>query len=196
MKNSWKSFVSPFVKVAGAKALAWGVAGLAVSAAAACFSGWHAHGLLHFGPSPNNAWWVFAVEYLAIWIVPSILVYGLGAALSKSRIRAVDVFGTMSFSLLPLAAMNLIYLLPPMKRMLTMFGDPNIDLAAMAGSLASPSFVAIGIAMTVLIVWMLVWMFNAVRVSCNLGGWRLWATYVVGVVVGDLLSRLVIGLMQ
>jgi hypothetical protein len=44
-------------------------------------------------------------------------------------------------------------------------------------------------------VMMVVWLFNAVRVSCNLGGGRLWTVYLVGLVGGDALCRFLIGLM-
>ncbi len=72
MKNCWKNFFSPFTKIAGAKALLWGLAGLAVSVAAASFSGFHAHGLMQFGGASRDAWWLSALEYLIIWLIPAI----------------------------------------------------------------------------------------------------------------------------
>jgi hypothetical protein len=44
-------------------------------------------------------------------------------------------------------------------------------------------------------VLMLVWLFRAVKVVCNLSGWRLWTVYLVGVVGGDIVCRIIIGLM-
>jgi hypothetical protein len=82
--SGWGKFISPFEKVAGWTALAWGLAGLAVSAVVSAFSGWQANGLLQFGPgAPETAWWVPVLTDLIIWLGPALLFYGLGAALSR-----------------------------------------------------------------------------------------------------------------
>lgn len=195
MKNCWKNFFSPFTKIAGAKALLWGLAGLAVSVAAASFSGFHAHGLMQFGSASRDAWWLSALEYLIIWLIPAILFYGLGAALSRSRIRPVDVLGTTVFSLLPLAAMNLMQLLPGMRDVFAAIEKPTIDIAAMIETMMQPLFIVNMVVMLAAFVLMLVWLFGAVRVSCNLKGWRLWTVYLVGVIGGDILCRIVIGML-
>ena len=49
--------VNPFIQIAGARALAWGALGLLVSTVICYYAGYHYHGLLHFGPAPNPAWW-------------------------------------------------------------------------------------------------------------------------------------------
>ena len=50
-----EQIVNPFIRIAGMKALGWGVLGLAVSTWICWISGYHYHGLLHFGPAPNPA---------------------------------------------------------------------------------------------------------------------------------------------
>ena len=52
--------VNPFIQIAGARALAWGALGLLVSTVICYYAGYHYHGLLHFGPAPNPAWWCYA----------------------------------------------------------------------------------------------------------------------------------------
>jgi hypothetical protein len=192
MQNFW----NPFTKIAGGKALFWGLAGLTVSVVCANFCGWHAHGLLHFGPTPRDAWWIFALEYLTIWLVPAALFYGLGAALSRSRIRPVDVFGTTAFALLPLAAMNLV-LSPFNKKAWGIIGTTDTATGIMEPTavFTSPQFIVSAIATIISVVLMLIWMFNAVKVSCNLKGGRLWTVYLVGVMGGDIVCRLLIGLL-
>ncbi len=195
MNDGWKNFISPFGKVAGAKALLWGLAGMAVSAALSVVSGWHAHGLLHFGAAPNNAWWVHIAEYAIIWLVPSAIVYSLGAALSKSRIRPIDVAGTVLFAQIPLAAMNMTYLLPGMENLLTVADPASLQLDALKAAMATPSVIVAVVITVAAIVLMLVWLFNAAKVSCNLKGWQLWTVYLAGVAGGDAVCRLLIGLM-
>ncbi len=198
---TWKTFFSPSLRIAGGRALLIGVAGLAVCIATATFNGWHAHGLLHFGPAPRDAWWVSLVEYLTIWLVPAAIFYGMGAALSRSKARAIDVFGTTAFALLPLVVMNLWHLIPGVSELWSHFNNDfwggvananrggETDLGAMFETMTRPMFwIEIVISLAVLAL-MVVWLFNAVRVSCNLRGWRLWTTYLVGLLIGDMICR-------
>jgi hypothetical protein len=210
MNGFWKFFLNPFTKIAGVKALLYGLAGLAVSVIAAIFSGWHANGLMQFGPGPEVAWWVHALTYLVTWLVPASIIYGLGAALSRSHIRLIDVAGTTAFALLPLAVSNLPWLLPGLKELANTFYESTmaIQTAAAASTpldveavmtpvkavMTTPLFIVAMIVAVAMMAVMLIWLFNAVKVSCNLKGGRLWAVYLVGVLGGDILCRLLIGL--
>ena len=193
MNNGWKNFISPFTKIAGTKALLWGLAGLTVSAVASYFSGWHANGLMHFGGAPRDAWWLPALEYLIIWLIPAIIFYGLGVVLSRSRIRPVDVLGTTAFALLPLAPLNLLYLLPYMKKMLAAV-TPPLEIERVVALVGEFSFFPVVLFLLAVMALTLVWLFDAVRVSCNLKGWRLWTVFLVGVIGGDALCQLLLRL--
>lgn len=116
--------VNPFIWIAGMPALLWGVLGLVASTLLSWASGYHYHGLLHFGPAPNPAWWCYLAEHLIVWLVPALIFYLGGIVLSRSRIRIVDVFGTVLFAQIPLIGMNLINILPPMKTLLHL--NPNM----------------------------------------------------------------------
>ena len=72
-KQHLYGLINPFERIAGLKALLWGLAGMVVSTALSFYSGWHYHGLLHFGPAPNPAWWCYAVEHLAVWLIPAVM---------------------------------------------------------------------------------------------------------------------------
>lgn len=110
MKNKVKLIVNPFIRIAGGQALIWGFLGLIVSTLLCWISGYHYHGLLHFGPAPNPAWWCYLAEHLIVWLIPALLFYLGGLFLSHSRIRVIDVLGTVLFAQLPLLGMNLISL--------------------------------------------------------------------------------------
>ena len=97
-KQHLYGLINPFERIAGLEALLWGLAGMVVSTALSFYSGWHYHGLLHFGPAPNPAWWCYAVEHLAVWLIPAVMFYLGGLLLSRSRIRMVDVLGTVVFA--------------------------------------------------------------------------------------------------
>ena len=190
MKNKVKLIVNPFIRIAGGQALIWGFLGLIVSTLLCWISVYHYHGLLHFGPAPNPAWWCYLAEHLIVWLIPALLFYLGGLFLSHSRIRVIDVLGTVLFAQLPLLGMNLISLLPAMRMMSQM--NMNMSPEEM---LAQPYFV-LAMILTLLglpfLILTLIWMFNALKVSCNLKQWKLWTVALIGIIGGDVLCRLLI----
>ena len=191
MKNKVKLIVNPFIRIAGGQALIWGFLGLIVSTLLCWISGYHYHGLLHFGPAPNPAWWCYLAEHLIVWLIPALLFYLGGLFLSHSRIRVIDVLGTVLFAQLPLLGMNLISLLPAMRMMSQM--NMNMSPEEM---LAQPYFI-LAMILTLLglpfLILTLIWMFNALKVSCNLKQWKLWIVALIGIIGGDVLCRVLIG---
>lgn len=193
MKNQYLyGLVNPFERVAGLDALLWGLAGMVVSTVLCYFSAWHYHGLLHFGPAPNPAWWCYAVEHLVVWLVPAALFYLGGLLLSRSHIRLIDVLGTVAFAQLPLIIMNLFEFLPPMQNLAKMdMNQSPVEMMQQPGFLVG---IWLSLVAFVFLIWTLVWMFQALKVSCNLKGYRLGILYCVGVFGGDVICRYLIRL--
>ncbi len=193
MERKLTLLLNPFVKIAGWQALGWGFLGIVISTVISYLSGYHYHGLLHFGPAPNDTFICFAIEHLVVWIIPAILFLIGGLILSKSQIRIVDVFGTVAFAQLPLLIMNLVSLLPPMQKLNQM--DINLSPVEM---LNQPGFLLgiwVALFSCIFLIWALVWMFNALKVSCNLKGYPLGILYCIGVFGGDFICRLIIRLL-
>lgn len=185
-------FLNPFRKIAGWKSLLIGLLALAVTIPIAYIGRTHFHGLLHFGSASNDALWVFAAEHVVVWLIPALLFWIGGLILSKSKIRPVDVFGTVAFAQSPFLLMALFSLTPPMQNLFNMdMNLPVMEMMNQPGFLLSTWFALIS---TVFLVWVLVWMFNALRVSCNLKGKTLGVFYCIAVFGGDLLCRLIINM--
>ena len=195
MEKQWVRFlINPFERIAGFQALGWGLLALVVSTVICYVSGWHYHGLLHFGAAPRAAWWCFVVEHLAVWLIPAALFYIGGLLLSRSKIRMVDVFGTVAFAQSPFILMNIINTLPPIKHLAEMdMTMPPTELLAQPGFLLGVWLSLVGL---VFLIWVLVWMFKALKLSCNLKGYPLGILYCVAVFGGDMLCRYLIGLCQ
>ena len=112
--------------------------------------------------------------------------------MSHSHIRIVDVLGTVLFAQLPLLVMNLISLLPPMRMLSQM--DMNMSPEKL---LAQPYFlqaVVLSLLGLPFLIVMLVWMFNALKVSLQPGrAGSCGQLHSVGIIGGDVLCRIVIG---
>ena len=82
-----------FERTAGYAALVWGFIGIIIATLLSYLTGWHYHGLLHFGWAPNPAWWCFAVEHLVVWLIPAILFYigGLLDVYKRQRLLRAKV---------------------------------------------------------------------------------------------------------
>lgn len=182
--------INPFERIAGFTTLAIGVAGLFLSAVINYFTGWHAHGLLHFGPAPNLAFYCFLGEQLIIWLIPATIFYLGGLLLSSSRIRLVDVYGTTAFAMLPLVLNSFSYCLPGWMEMDNIpHNSSPLSIEITSGLMG---LLMLTLLVILFIVWMFIWLWQAVKVSCNLKGSRVWVVYLVGVVGGDILSRVII----
>lgn len=189
-------FLHPFERIAGLEALLYGVSGKFLAILIAAATQVHFHGLLHYGPAPRSEWWVYVAEHLIVWLIPAALIYAGGVIFSKSRIRIIDVLCTVSFAQLPLLLMVATFMFPPFQHMMSTMPQNPAEIMEWISQPGIMAWLSVFAAIVVIfVVWMLIWLYNAVRVSCNLKGGRLLSVYLVAVVGGDILCRLLIGWM-
>lgn len=192
--------LNPFERIAGIQALTWGLLGLLLSTTLAYLTDYHYHGLLHYGPAPNPAWWCFVAEHIIVWIVPALFFYIGGVLFSRSHIRPIDIFGTTLFAQIPLLFTNLIAFLPFYKQLSAI--DPTASMQeqiALANELIlQPGFwlgLWLSLVSFLFVIWVGYWMFKALQVSCNLKGKSLGILFCIGFFGGDFICRMIIGLL-
>ncbi len=193
-KPSRPAFLTnPFYTIAGWKALAWGLLGMAVATAGSMAAHLHYHGLMHYGSAPNDAWWCYTAEHLVVWLVPAAIFYVAGLLLSPSRIRLIDVLGTTAFAQIPFAVMNLFYLPEQVQTFIALTPEE------LAGKISQESYwlpiVGWLTPSLLFLAVVLCWLAVALKTSCNLRGWRLLLGYAAGIIGGDMACRLIISLM-
>jgi hypothetical protein len=158
------------------------------------YTQFHCHGLLHYGPAPNNTFLCFVAEHLAIWLAPAVLFYVGGLIFSTSKIRAVDVFGTTAFASLPLIFMILFFMLPPLQKMNELLSQTNLPLPQLIKQFDFLAGILLATFGLIFVIWMLIWFFHALRVSCNLKSYKLATVFCIGILGGDIITRLIIGM--
>ena len=181
--SAWRTWLfNPFHFLAGGPALAWGAACIVLTAWLGGAFDYRYTGVLSFQLSTPTPIWLAITQGLAAWAVPSALLLIAGRLLSRSRVRPIDVFGTQALARAPGLLVALIVVSPP-------FRDLTNALIAQGASHFSvaqlTALTAIGTVMVLLLVWIVLLMYRAFAVSCNVaGGWAIGA-FIAAIAVGE-----------
>ena len=125
--------------------------------------------------------WVYLVQNLANWLVVSVLFYIAALVLSKSSVRAIDIFGTQALARAP----YLIASFTGFTGVLETFGKFLLWITTNTGNPVEITGAQILFAVLLLIltmvltVWLVALMFNAFKVSSNLKGAKLIVSFIV-----------------
>lgn len=180
MKKILTLLANPFERIAGIKALLWGLLSIIIGSVVSYFTGWHYHGMLHFGPALNNEAWCYVAERLTVWLLPATVFLIGGLILSKSKIRLIDVYGTTAFAQIPLFIGTLSSLI---------FDVETVGTAKVVNIVELALF---SLFIIIFVVFNIVWMYNAFKVSCNVKGVALRLFFIAAFIGCDILSRYVI----
>lgn len=193
---------NPFERIAGFTALFTGLGIMLITAVIACLSQIRLDGVLdlhiqnNFMPSPAPVlpFYVYLGEGLINWLSISILLYVSGLIFSKSKFRFVDVFGTQALARFP-------YLLATVCSWI-FFSDNMMlyleHIALQKGEAVSLSawdvvqFVLSTVSMIGCFIWMIVLMYRAYRISCNINGSKGVVSFAAALILAEVASKLLI----
>ncbi|MCP4642354.1 MAG: DUF3887 domain-containing protein [bacterium] len=202
----FRRLFNPFYTMAGGAALGTGLAVILATAFLAAMSHSHVDGVLDFHSGLDAPLWVYPFEGIVNWLSMALCVWAAGAIASKSRIRAIDVFGTQALARWPMLIAVVAALLPGYTRfseaLLTIVTDSRFarnpaafgELLAEAGvrGIDIAMFGVTAVAVLVAIVWMVALMYRAYAVACNVRGARGAASFIPALLVGWVVSKIVI----
>ena len=202
---------NPFERIAGGQALGIGLGIMVGSALVAAAGGVRFDGVLdcHLGaPGPL---WVFLADGLIAWGSLAVILYPLGRLLAPGKVRAIDVFGTLALARAPYALVLVPALLPGTRRyseaLIQQVQELASDIASRSGGvlvlgrlLLPPgttvadllSFALMIVTSLVVLVWMVVLLYRAYAVSCNLSGARGILSFIGGLLAAEVLSKVLI----
>lgn len=169
--------INPFRRVAGGEALFAGFGIMLLTAAIAWQSSTHFDGVLdsHTGSLAAPAWVYFTEPFIA-WAC-ALSVFGLVATLgSGSRFRWIDLAGTLALSRAPMLLAAILGFAVPRQT------DPvNI----------SPTVLLLAIPLIGILVWTIVLMFQAFKVSIHPKAGRAGLLFSIAIIVAEVLSKFV-----
>lgn len=182
---------NPFYYVAGVKALIIGLIVLVLTGVFAFFSHVRFDGLLDFHMAlPPVPLWVNIAENLFSWLLFSILLLLAGKIISKSRPRCIDVFGTQALARLPYLFVSLAALIPGTRRFARELVAGRASLDQLSVDMAV--FILVVVLGLLMLVWMIVLMYRAFAVSCNVSGKAATLTFIVALIVGEVISKVML----
>ncbi len=187
--------VNPFHKIAGAHALVAGIVIITVTTLLALRFDTHFNGLLEikYGTS------VYGIQTHLLYgvvnlLTISLLFYISGTILSTSSIRFIDVIGTQALARFPYFFAPFLNINSVMERLTEKLldfalGIENGTEPFTAGEMAL--FISISIALIIVIAWYIALMYNAYRISCNIGGTRAVLSFIIVLIVAVIVSILI-----
>ena len=147
---------NPFKRIAGWKALAIGICFLSLIAILGKVNNLFLGGIfcvsIFFSQTFIES---FLTQIISVGVL-TLVMWIAGIIFSKSKIRIIDVAGTMALSRAPLLFVVLLGFLP-------FFPKNTVEIVQM---------IIFGLICLILTIWMIVLMYNAYSVSCNLSGIR------------------------
>ena len=184
---------NPFVYIAGAKALGLGLAAILLAGFVGSWSNTHFDGVLDVHTGTRAPLWFFLVEGFINWLSLSIVLWLGGKLISQTAFRGIDLFGTQALARWPTLFISLMTLAKPYQRfgheLLEQMKRGKFDLNSMDAII----FFAIALGIIPFICWMVALMYKSFSVSCNVKGGKAIGTFIAGLFIAEILSKLCLG---
>ena len=178
---------SPFVRIAGARALVIGLSVMVVTGLVAAAGGNQFPALTAFRQGDTGSVWIPVLQSLVNWSVISVLLLLVSRLVAPRTVRFLDIAGTQALARAPLLLGALASLPAPVRA-----ANEAVVAAVAEGGMVTPPTeslvvtVAAGLLVIVAWIWMIRLMWSAFAVSCNQRGGRAVAIFVAAVVAGEL----------
>jgi hypothetical protein len=192
-RRVWTWLFNPFHYLAGGQALGIGVIIIAAAAVVGAASRSHFDGVLDFHTGLEVPPWVFLVEGLIDWLALGILLLAAGKLVSRTHVRALDVFGTQALARAPMLLTAAAALLPGFRRVTDELGRAVLRGGALwpleVGAQDVVVFALVLVVALVMLVWMVALMYRAYAVSCNVTGARAIISFIVALLLAEAASK-------
>jgi len=185
---------NPFMFVAGLPALSAGLAIILISGFFCWLGSTHFDGVLDVHTGLAAQWWIFPAEGLIDWILLAIPLFFFGLIISKSSFRLIDVFGTQALARWPYL-ITAVVMLPSANLKVGNFVFARLaqTTPVVAVNLADIFIFAVAMLLGILMaVWMVVLMYRAYSVSCNVKGTKAIATFIIALIGTEIISKVII----
>ncbi len=190
-----RHFWNPFYKLAGWKALISGLIALAILGLLGGYFDAHFDGVIDMHVAKEVSYGTAFFESVVNWLV-LVVIWGIAAIILYGfRFRFIDLLGIMAFVRIPFIILPPLAYVFSIKETIDELTTMTLEHSAEFSMepLASFSFVAFVILSLAVIILSVIWMYNGFKLLSNSKGVRLNVTFIAGLIVGELLSKVLIG---
>ena len=190
--------LNPFKYIAGAPALAAGLAAIGAIALLGWITNTHFDGVLDIHTGAAAPLWVFVVEGLVDWLSLSLALLVAGMIVRRAPFRTVDLFGTQALARWPGLIVVAMLLIAPLRNALTTVLAEVMKSAATTGApvkiSAADAFLigAAALVMLISIIWTVLLMYRAYAVSCDTRGPRAIISFIAALIAAEVASKVVL----
>ncbi len=180
-----KWLFNPFIYLAGTRALLIGLAAMVLTGLIGFYSHTHFDGVIDIHSGRISPLTSHLLEQLIVWGVATAFFYLSGIIFSTSRIRFIDVAGTMAFA-------RWVMIFPALLGFLVHAPATQPQTVDEIMKMITPGFIAVGLLSVVFAIWLVALMYNAYTVSCNMKGGKATGTFIVTLILAETLASLII----
>ena len=183
---------NPFQFIAGGKALILGLVIILITSILGSLSNTHFDGVLDVHTGLVVPTWLFVAEGLINWLSLAFVLAVFGLLFRGLSFRIIDVFGTQALARWPHIITAAVALAPGYQRY-TAYIASEIFQTGDNVTVYDTDVFFFGLAVIVLIcvtIWMVALMYRAYAVSCNLKGGRAIGSFIAGLIIAEVLSKL------
>ena len=170
-----KVLINPFEHIAGWKALALGITAMALTVVFGYMNRIAFDGALDIHPGSFNLSTSFVV-HAVVFLVLFLIIWLTGVCFSKTKVRAIDVAGTIALARAPVLLLTIVCFLPIVPK-----GLYDIPRTIVFSLIVLPCFL-----------WMIALMYNAYTVSCNLKGKKAVISFIGALIVSEIISKIIL----
>ena len=180
MKSKFQSgialMINPFERIAGWQALGIGVVVMALTAVVGKINHITFLGSVYVDPITTFSFPVaFAIQIIN-YLLLFLIMWIAGLCFSKSKLRAVDVAGTMALTRIPMLLLSIVFFLP----------------IAPASPYDITRWIVVCLICVPFMIWMVALMYNAYSVSCNMKGSKAIISFIGALIVAEIVIRVVL----
>jgi len=183
-KDIFSLMINPFTRIAGWQAFGIGLAVVVATGITGAFSHVAFDGAIDMHLTQKlsvlNSFLFLAIDLFSVVIIMT----ATGFIISKS-FRIIDILGTMTLSRVPL-------ILIAFAGYFTVSPDINEILKNPYVVFHSVSFIIFSILSIPVIIWTIILMFNALKISCGVKGSKLGTAFIIALLVSEIISKMLI----
>ena len=185
---------NPFTILAGSKALFIGLLIILLTAFVGSLSNTHFDGVLDVHTGQEAPVWLFFLESLINWLCMVLFLFLSALIVSRSQWRFIDIAGTQALARWP-TLLTALVMLPGTNRRFGEYLMSKLGQSSAAVTINSTDAIIFFIAAIIavlMIIWMVVLMYKAYAVSCNVKGAKAIGTFIASLIVAEVVSKLLI----